>query len=582
MIEDACQGMLARLGFRSGGLLLRQCSTCAAPNPASSASLRRSPDHVTVTNRVGNQFLSVYVELEGRIFRVRGELVEPFEETLKRIANITEITLGEEKCKEGVAVRLVNGSGPHAGEVKRPRTINAMAFHEGDLLVIGDVEYPIRRNPPCIYSIVMPNYLAVGEEIFPQYVTQHCTDESLMSVEWRRVMEKDGIKHETVVSNSTTYTPTADDVGHRLALVASIKSSRDTPVRVSPSCTVDSPMPMSDMGFVPQARKTPTWNAIDSNQVRIVTYNILDDSYLGSNFSYCDKKALKTSYRDYVLRQELAAYHADVICLQEVGTARFHGSILPYFRRLGYDGELTQKWNVHEGEAILWRTDRFSVREKLYYYLKRDIFDFPPFADIYADMPGRLRSLYQMRNTILQVVHLEDKVSGRDLIVGNTHLYYLPTAAVQRFYSAEAIMRRLKMFQSNAAKWSYSKHTPSIVLCGDFNSKLDSATHEVIKTGQLHPGHYERVDSRRVYDRVIDTGLKLEPTAPHPDIPYTNYTDDFVDVLDNLFFDPETLRLDNVVPVASEESVKQLTALPSLYFPSDHLPIISNLSWVDS
>ena len=58
--------------------------------------------------------------------------------------------------------------------------------------------------------------------------------------------------------------------------------------------------------------------------VRVVSYNILADVYAQTELSknvlypYCAPYALQLDYRQNLIKKELAGYHADIICLQEV------------------------------------------------------------------------------------------------------------------------------------------------------------------------------------------------------------------------------------------------------------------------
>ena len=60
---------------------------------------------------------------------------------------------------------------------------------------------------------------------------------------------------------------------------------------------------------------------------------------------------------------------------------------------------------------------------------------------------------------------------------------------------------------------------------------------------------------------------------------YTNYTAGYCGVLDYIFFDSDHLELERVVHQPSHEEVTEFVALPSIYFPSDHLAIVADLKW---
>ena len=62
--------------------------------------------------------------------------------------------------------------------------------------------------------------------------------------------------------------------------------------------------------------------------------------------------------------------------------------------------------------------------------------------------------------------------------------------------------------------------------------------------------------------------------ATHICLPFTNCIETFECVLDYVFYDENAFQLTKVIPLPPEEKIKEKIALPSEYFPSDHLPII--------
>lgn len=60
---------------------------------------------------------------------------------------------------------------------------------------------------------------------------------------------------------------------------------------------------------------------------------------------------------------------------------------------------------------------------------------------------------------------------------------------------------------------------------------------------------------------------------------YTNFTVGFAACLDYIFYQTDNLQLDQAVPLPSEEELKALIAIPSLYFPSDHISLVADFQW---
>lgn len=58
---------------------------------------------------------------------------------------------------------------------------------------------------------------------------------------------------------------------------------------------------------------------------------------------------------------------------------------------------------------------------------------------------------------------------------------------------------------------------------------------------------------------------------------FTNYTDDFKGCLDYIFFEKSKMSIIQTVPLPIEGVLSANIALPSKYFPSDHLALIADL-----
>lgn len=59
----------------------------------------------------------------------------------------------------------------------------------------------------------------------------------------------------------------------------------------------------------------------------------------------------------------------------------------------------------------------------------------------------------------------------------------------------------------------------------------------------------------------------------------TNYTARFKCVLDYIMIDSDQLMVDRVIPLPSVGEVSEFVALPSAYFPSDHLALVADIKW---
>ncbi len=84
------------------------------------------------------------------------------------------------------------------------------------------------------------------------------------------------------------------------------------------------------------------------------------------------------------------------------------------------------------------------------------------------------------------------------------------------------------------------------------------------------PDTFEGLDLRHNFRFSNATG------TTHP----TNICVGFQGVLDYVFIDSDHLQVERLVPFPPMEEVTQFVALPSVYFPSDHLAVVVDLKWI--
>jgi 2',5'-phosphodiesterase len=63
---------------------------------------------------------------------------------------------------------------------------------------------------------------------------------------------------------------------------------------------------------------------------------------------------------------------------------------------------------------------------------------------------------------------------------------------------------------------------------------------------------------------------------------YTNFVTGFCGCLDYIYVEPKLIRTLNVVPLPDHEEVTRFIALPNAVFPSDHIALVCDLSFVGS
>ncbi|CAK7355913.1 unnamed protein product [Dovyalis caffra] len=163
------------------------------------------------------------------------------------------------------------------------------------------------------------------------------------------------------------------------------------------------------------------------------------------------------------------------------------------------------------------------------------------------------------------------------VIVANTHIYWDPEWADVKLAQAKYLLSRLARFKKLVS--DRFECTPSVILAGDFNSIPGDKVcallpfFEVVVYQYLVSGNspsnlqVECLDELPIPLCSVYSSTRGEP-------PFTNYTPDFTNTLDYIFFLPD----DQIKPVSFLElpeanSPDVLGGLPNYYHPSDHLPI---------
>lgn len=101
-------------------------------------------------------------------------------------------------------------------------------------------------------------------------------------------------------------------------------------------------------------------------------YNVLCDKYATRQlYGYCPAWALSWDYRKHSILEELKAYSADIIALQEVETEQYHDYFLRELQAEGYEGIFSPKSRAKtmseferkhvDGCAIFYKTSKFSL-----------------------------------------------------------------------------------------------------------------------------------------------------------------------------------------------------------------------------
>ena len=269
---------------------------------------------------------------------------------------------------------------------------------------------------------------------------------------------------------------------------------------------------------------------------------------------------------------------------------------------------------------MFYNTSKFLLISEDAVVLREFVLNDPSCRHILSLHPLILDNLLK-RHNILQVVFLECRAfPGRYLCVANTHLFYHPMADHIRLLQVEISLKYIEsaveLFRQRDGVGGNSQI--AIMLMGDFNSCPCIASYNYILDGVVSREHRDwqvcRMDQSppcncdhkslniihadnehqlevdlKGFDEnefennefIIGLDLKhgLHFTNATGTTHATNITLSWKGVLDYIFIDSEHLKVDRVIPLPSDEQLTESVALPSTYFPSDHVALVVDVVW---
>lgn len=285
------------------------------------------------------------------------------------------------------------------------------------------------------------------------------------------------------------------------------------------------------------------------------------------------------------------------------------------------------KFQIHEGAAIFFDTSRFAFVSTESASLSEFFQNDPSCSQLregLKDAPYFFREVTKKHNIVLAVFLRSLEMPDHYLLVATTHLYYHPKGDHVRLMQVAIVLNFLRSKLDNFLQSVGSHAKVATMLCGDFNSCLCIAAYEYMVKGHISKHHrdwmvyklsevphcncnskqplmqevssssdeseeeQDSVPPETLYKRRPSTvdnfkGLDLKHAFnfqnAYGSSHYTNFTGGYSGVLDYIFIDSDHLSVSRAVPFPSHEEVTEFIALPSVYFPSDHLALIADLKW---
>jgi len=264
-----------------------------------------------------------------------------------------------------------------------------------------------------------------------------------------------------------------------------------------------------------------------------------------------------------------------------------------------------------DGSAIFYKNSKYLLLDKQVIIFSQEALNRP-------DMKGEhdVYNRVMPRDHVAVVAFLENRQTGSRLIVANTHLTWEPWYSDIKIVQVAIMMEYLAKLSEKYAQWApcdpkdkqlyrfgkedsadgapapdapppapsmkYDEGTSiPLLICGDLNSTRDSGVYDLITQGSLSNSHAELGNNN--YGDFTRHGMS------HPfslksayggigELPYTNYTPDFREAIDWVFYSSTTMQVTGVLGEVDQEHMRRVPGWPTHYFPSDHLALFMELS----
>ena len=176
---------------------------------------------------------------------------------------------------------------------------------------------------------------------------------------------------------------------------------------------------------------------------------------------------------------------------------------------------------------------------------------------------------------VLEMKNKSDNPNQRDIvIVANTHIHWNPEFSDVKLVQTQIFTEKLTELRKKYKM-------PPLIVCGDFNSTPDSGVYELITKGKVSASHPELLSFK--YGKYTQQGMSHELPliscyGMYGEPAFTNYTTDFIGVLDYIFCTQDNCKPSNVLAPPNEDDILSYNgALPNPFNCSDHILLFGTI-----
>ncbi|PAA52628.1 hypothetical protein BOX15_Mlig018267g2 [Macrostomum lignano] len=352
-------------------------------------------------------------------------------------------------------------------------------------------------------------------------------------------------------------------------------------------------------------------SSIHGTAFTVMCYNVLCEAYATKKqYPYCPSWALQWEYRRRGIMDELRAYQADILCLQEVETEQFGVFFRPELAKAGYEGIFSPKSRARtmtaneskyvDGVAIFWKRDRFTL-------VKEDLIEFSQMAvekyekDCKANHQMINRVMVRDNVAIMAIFEVLEESTGqrRQLVVSTAHIHWDPEYSdvklIQSIMLLSALWKKIEnhLREQNPQADKVDVASMPTIICGDFNSLPDSGVFEYLSRGRVNKSHldFKELGYAKILDKLTPRRSQLAPTEEHLEHDFnllpcyfgsnncTNFTYGFRGVIDYIFFTADHFNNIGYLDMIPESWFAQngILGCPHPHISSDHFSLLAEL-----
>ncbi|EGV66477.1 glucose-repressible alcohol dehydrogenase transcriptional effector [Yamadazyma tenuis ATCC 10573] len=320
-----------------------------------------------------------------------------------------------------------------------------------------------------------------------------------------------------------------------------------------------------------------------SSSFTLMSYNTLCQHYATTRMhKYTPAWALDWEYRRPLLEKEVTEMNTDVVCMQEVETRTFHEFWVPRMQKLGYKGLFYSKTRSKtmgeldakkvDGCAVFYKTSKFELIQKINFEYNS--------ACMGSEKYKKTKDLFNRfmnKDHVALIAFMQHKETGEKICIITTHLHWDPLFNDVKALQVGVLLEELKgILKKFVGANDDVKNTP-LIICGDFNSIVDSAVYQLFSTGSVKThSDLDGYDYGKFTEEGFKNVFKLKSAYETVgELPFTNCTPDFTTTIDYIWYTPGSIEVKGLLGKVDPDYAKHVIGFPDANFPSDHIPLVS-------